>query len=129
MSGATHLFPVPIPNRILKTDGDDTLYWGIEAAASAINPSTFTVIGEVPSGTKNSINLDYRTANKFQPSTLQVFLSGLCQRTIPSDATRDVDIHGDNQGFTFRLQPNAANGLREAPGQNEPLVCNYIKEF
>lgn len=129
MSGATHLFPVPIPNRDLKTNPDGSLYWGLDSAASGLTPATWTIIGEVPSGTKDSVNLEFRTEHVFTDGTLQVFLSGLCQRSVQSDAKRDVEYHGDRQGFTFILQPNDPNGLREAPAQNEPLVVNYIKEY
>lgn len=83
---------------------------------------------ELPTGTKNSINLTFITASEFIPATLEVFLSG-----VHMNPGTDFDIISTgpnaNKSFILKLAPNDANRLNVPPFQDEPLTVNYGKRI
>ena len=85
------------------------------------------VLGELPIGLKNSVNLTYTTAFEFFPGSLEVFLSGM--NLINNGTDRDFDVTPGNQGFTILLAPSLAHRLNKAPRQRESLVVNYRKKL
>lgn len=82
------------------------------------------VIGVVPTGTRDGVNISYVTPHEFIPNTLVVYLGG--------DAlTRDADFveHLDHHGFDIIVAPEDTWRLNAPPLQGEDLVANYAKRI
>lgn len=88
---------------------------------------------EIPTGSKNSVNLTYVMANEFIPGTEEVFLSGIRLNGNQADLDRDYDIISTgvnkNKGFVLRLEGNKAYRLNAPPFQDEGLYVNYAKRI
>ena len=76
---------------------------------------------ESPIGDKNGTNLVFTTTYKFDPTSLEVFLSGIKQ-----DRILDFVITGEKE-FTIVLKPNDPTRLNVAPCQGEPFSVKYIR--
>jgi uncharacterized protein YaiE (UPF0345 family) len=80
------------------------------------------VIGEIPGGSRNCVNLAFTTSFEFIPGSLQVFLGGL--RLEPGlDYTESVN----NQGFTILINASDRNRLNKAPLGSESFLVNYSR--
>lgn len=84
---------------------------------------------EIPIGSKNRVNVSYRTQFEFVVNSLEVILSGITLNGNQLDPNRDFDVHLDNQGFTLLLSPSSASSLNKPPRQDEPLFVNYGKRI
>lgn len=87
------------------------------------------VYGELPTGLKNGVNLEFTTGFEFVEGSLEVYLSGLKLNGNINDPDRDYTPYIDNDGFTIHLDPNKAWRLNKAPKQNEPFYINYKKRI
>jgi hypothetical protein len=101
--------------------------WQAENAQEAIEEHGLHILGEIPTGLKNGINLTYTTAFEFIPGSLEVFLSGI--NLINNGSDRDFDVAIDNKGFTILIAPTLSHRLNTPPRQREPLVVNYRKKI
>ena len=75
----------------------------------------------IPIGSKNGINLSFQALEKFDPDTIEVFLSGLFL-----SKNLDFIIQPDNKTFKIVLEPNDPTRLNVPPLQDESLRINYI---
>lgn len=81
------------------------------------------VIGEIPGGLKNCVNLVFTTSFEFIPGTLQVFLSGLRLES-GVDYTEAVN----NQGFTILIDASNRSRLNKPPLDSESFTVNYSRK-
>ena len=89
----------------------------------------FFVNDELPIGARDGSNLTYQTQYRFQPGSLEVYLSGDKMNANQSDPERDLDVTttGANafKEFTFIIKPNVPEALCDPPCQGESLLVNY----
>ena len=76
-------------------------------------------VNVIPIGNKNGVNLQFTTPDKFDPTSLEVFLSGLFLDS------EDINII-DDQTFEIVIQPSNPSKLNCPPQQFEPLKVNYV---
>lgn len=81
------------------------------------------VIGEIPGGLKNCMNLVFSTSFEFIPGTLQVFLGGLRLES-GVDYTEAVN----NQGFTISINASDRTRLNKPPLDSESFTVNYSRK-
>ncbi len=75
----------------------------------------------LPIGSKNGVNLSYQTPDKFDPLSLEVFLSGLfLQRDV------DYEVQPDNKSFEILVNPAISERLNSPPQQFESFLLNYV---
>ena len=96
-------------------------------AQEAIEEHGIHILGEIPTGIKNGINLTFTTAFEFMPGSLEVFLSGI--NLINNGANRDYDVAIDNKGFTILIAPTLSHRLNKPPMQRESFAVNYRKKI
>jgi len=74
----------------------------------------------LPIGDKDGVNLEFESPERFNPDTLEIFLSGLFL-----DKNTDFEILPGDQKFRILLEPNEPTRLNCPPLQGEPFTMNY----
>ena len=76
-----------------------------------------------PSGDQDGVNTVFQAPERFDPETIELFLSGNFLR-------KDIDFEvlPGNRKVKILLDPNDATRLSVPPLQDEPLVMNYLRE-
>lgn len=79
------------------------------------------VFGEDLSSQITGCNLEFVTANVFQPETLQVFVDG---KMLLKNS--DYEIYSNNKGFRILLNSEDQNRLNKPPQHDEEITVNYM---
>lgn len=80
------------------------------------------VVNAAPVGAKDGVNLEFTAPDKFDPKSLEVFLSGINLEPIT-----DFVIQPDNKTFEIVLEPNDGGRLNCPPQKDEPFRINYVQ--
>lgn len=80
------------------------------------------VQGETPTPPPNGATLTFTTAAKFSTGSLQVWIDGVLKTPV-----LDYTEGGDNQSFSFIVNPGPGNRLNSPPDSSEELLVAYVK--
>ena len=79
------------------------------------------VLNEIPSGILNGVNTFFSTTNKYESSTLEIYLDG---RKLSEN---DFSEGGDLQSFSLIIDASDFSRLSKPPCNDEELRVRYIK--